>query len=204
MTGMNGNVEDLELIDSIHNGRTDLFQRLVEKYQKRIYNFGLKICPNPQDAEDMVQESFINVFRYLKDFRRESSFKNWLYLIASSVCHKMKRKSKFAPERELSLEEFIPDDHDSVKKEIPDWAVEPSERLLNRELSNKIQSAIAELPTDYRLVLVLRDMEGFSTEETAGILHITPANVKVRLHRARLFVRNVLKEYYELEPRKHP
>lgn len=197
-------MEDLELIDSIHNGRTDLFQRLVEKYQKRIYNFGLKICPNPQDAEDMVQESFINVFRYLKDFRRESSFKNWLYLIASSVCHKMKRKSKFAPERELSLEEFIPDDHDSVKKEIPDWAVEPSERLLNRELSNKIQSAIAELPTDYRLVLVLRDMEGFSTEETAGILHITPANVKVRLHRARLFVRNVLKEYYELEPRKHP
>lgn len=202
MTGLNGDSEDLELIDSIHRGRTDLFQRLVEKYQKRIYNFGLKICPNPQDAEDMVQESFINVFRYLKDFRRESSFKNWLYLIASSVCHKMKRKSKFAPERELSLEEFIPDDHDSVKKEIPDWAVEPSESLLNRELSDKIQSAIAELPTDHRLVLVLRDMEGFSTEETAGILHITPANVKVRLHRARLFVRDVLKEYYEHEPRK--
>lgn len=201
MTGLNGEAEDLELIDSIHRGRTDLFQRLVEKYQKRIYNFGLKICPNPQDAEDMVQESFINVFRYLKDFRRESSFKNWLYLIASSVCHKMKRKSKFAPERELSLEEFIPDDHDSVKKEIPDWAMEPSESLLNRELSDKIQSAIAELPTDHRLVLVLRDMEGFSTEETAGILHITPANVKVRLHRARLFVRDVLKEYYEHEPR---
>lgn len=202
MTGLNGDAEDLELIDYIHRGRTDLFQRLVEKYQKRIYNFGLKICPNPQDAEDMVQESFINVFRYLKDFRRESSFKNWLYLIASSVCHKMKRKSKFAPERELSLEEFIPDDHDSVKKEIPDWAMEPSESLLNRELSDKIQSAIAELPTDHRLVLVLRDMEGFSTEETAGILHITPANVKVRLHRARLFVRDVLKEYYEHEPRK--
>lgn len=204
MTGLNGDAEDLELIDSIHSGRTDLFQRLVEKYQTRIYNFGLKICPNPQDAEDMAQESFINVFRYLKDFRRASSFKNWLYLIASSVCQKMKRKSKFAPERELSLEEFIPDDHDSVKKEIPDWAVEPSESLLNRELSDKIQSAIAELPTDHRLVLVLRDMEGFSTEETAGILHITPANVKVRLHRARLFVRDVLKEYYELEPRKHP
>lgn len=202
MTGLNGEAEDLELIESIHSGRTDLFQRLVEKYQKRIYNFGLKICPNPQDAEDLVQESFINVFRYLKDFRRESSFKNWLYLIASSVCHKMKRKSKFAPERELSLEEFIPDDHDSVKKEIPDWAVEPSERLLNRELSDKIQSAIAGLPTDHRLVLVLRDMEGFSTEEAAGILHISTANVKVRLHRARLFVRDVLKEYYEHEPRK--
>lgn len=202
MTRIHGDFEDLELVDLIHKGKTDLFQQLLEKYQKRIYNFGLKICPNPQDAEDMVQESFINVFRYLKDFRRESSFKNWLYLIASSVCHKMKRKSKFAPERELSLEEFIPDDHDAVKKEIPDWAVEPSERLLNQELSDKIQSAIAELPTDYRLVLVLRDMEGFSTEETAGILHITPANVKVRLHRARLFVRDVLKEYYENEPRK--
>jgi RNA polymerase sigma-70 factor (ECF subfamily) len=202
MTRIHGDYEDLELVDSIHKGRTDLFHQLLGKYQKRIYNFGLKICPNSQDAEDMVQESFINVFKYLKDFRRESSFKNWIYLIASSVCHKMKRKSKFAPERKLSLEEFIPDEHDGVKKEIPAWAMEPSERLLNQELSDKIQSAIAELPTDYRLVLVLRDMEGFSTEETAGILHITPVNVKVRLHRARLFVRDVLKEYYENEPRK--
>lgn len=204
MTRMNADEEDLELIDSIQKGKIDLFQQLLEKYQERIYNFGLKICPNPQDAEDMVQESFINVFKYLKDFRRESSFKNWLYLIASSVCHKMKRKSKFAPERELSLEEFMPADHDAVKMEIPNWVIEPSESLLNRELSDKIQSAISQLPTDYRLVLVLRDMEGFSVDETAGILHISQANVKVRLHRARLFVRDVLKEYYEHEPRKKP
>lgn len=194
--------EDLELIDSIHKGKAEILQRLVEKYQKRIYNFGLKICPNPQDAEDLVQESFINVFKYLKDFRRESSFKNWLFRIASSVCNKMKRKSKFAPERELSLEEFMPSDHGMEKTETPQWAVEPVENLLNLELSDKIQAAIAQVPTDYRLVIVLRDMEGFSTEETARILHITTTNVKVRLHRARLFVRDALKEYYEHEPRK--
>lgn len=202
MTHIKTNDDDLELIDLIHTGKTEIFQRLMEKYQKRIYNFGLKICPNPQDAEDMVQESFINVFKYLKDFRRESSFKNWLYLIASSVCNKMKRKSKFAPERELSLEEFMSSDHGMKKTETPEWAIEPGENFLNHELSDKIQVAIAQLPTDYRLVLVLRDMEGFSTEETAGILHITTINVKVRLHRARLFVRDALKEYYEREPRK--
>lgn len=202
MTPIKTNDEDLELIDSIHKGKVEIFQRLVEKYQKRIFNFGLKICANPQDAEDMVQESFINVFKYLKDFRRESSFKNWLYLIASSVCNKMKRKSKFAPERELSLESFMPSDHGMEMTETPKWAVEPVENLLNHELSEKIQIAITQLPTDYRLVLVLRDMEGFSTEETASILHITTTNVKVRLHRARLFVRDALKEYYEHKPRK--
>ncbi len=200
MTRQNLDDEDRQLIDSIRLGERGLFQRIVEKYQTRIYNFGLKICPTAQDAEDMVQDSFINAFKYMKDFRFEMTFKNWLYVIASSVCHKMKRKSRFAPERELSLEEFMPSEKDRVKTEPPEWAMEPVDKLLSRELSEKIREAIAGLPTDYRLVLVLRDIEGFSTEETANILHITTANVKVRLHRARLFVRGTLKEYYENDP----
>lgn len=189
--------EDLRLIDGIRHGKPGLFHRIMEKYQEKIYNFGLKICPTAQDAEDLVQESFFNVFRYLKDFRQEMSFKNWLYLIASSVCHKMKRKSKFAPERELSLEEFMPSHSGHDMESIPEWADEPVEKLLNLELAEKIQTAVSNLPTDYRLVLVLRDVEGFSTQETAGILGISSPTVKVRLHRARLFLREALKEYYD-------
>ena len=189
--------EDQRLIDGIRHGKPGLFHRIMEKYQEKIYNFGLKICPTPQDAEDLVQESFLNVFRYLKDFRQEMSFKNWLYLIASSVCHKMKRKSKFAPERELSLEEFMPSHSGHDMESIPEWADEPVEKLLNLELAEKIQAAVSNLPTDYRLVLVLRDVEGFSTQETAGILGISSPTVKVRLHRARLFLREALKEYYD-------
>ncbi len=189
--------EDLRLIDGIRHGKPGLFHRIMEKYQVKIYNFGLKICPTAQDAEDLVQESFFNVFKYLKDFRQEMSFKNWLYLIASSVCHKMKRKSKFAPERELSLEEFMPSHSGLDMESVPEWADEPVEKLLNLELAEKIQTAVSNLPTDYRLVLVLRDVEGFSTQETAGILGISSPTVKVRLHRARLFLREALKEYYD-------
>ena len=202
MTKKSSAEEDLDLVNAIKDGKPDHFHRLVEKYHEKIYNFGLKICQNVQDAEDLAQDSFINVFRYLKDFRQESSFKNWLYLIASSLCYKMRRKSKSAPDRELSLEEFMPGEQELHMAQPPQWASEPVDRLLNQELSEKINEAVSQLPTDYRLVLVLRDMEGFSTEETAGILHISPANVKTRLHRARLFMRAALKEYYEHKP--HP
>lgn len=189
--------DDLALIHAIKGGDNALFERLVDKYMQRLYNFGLKICKNSQDAEDLVQESFINVHKYLKDFREEASFKNWLYRIAASVCWKMRRKSKFAPDRELSLEEFMPKDHAFVDKDAPAWAHEPISSLLNRELNDQIETAVSNLPKPYRLVLVLRDMEGFSTEETARILSLSESNVKVRLHRARLFVREALKEYYD-------
>ncbi|MBU1169766.1 MAG: sigma-70 family RNA polymerase sigma factor [Proteobacteria bacterium] len=192
--------EDQALIDGIKRGETGLFETLVDKYSPRLYNFGLKICKSREDAEDLVQESFINIFRYVKDFRQEASLKNWMYRIAASVCWKMKRKTGSIKEKDLSLEELMPDHHASPEQVPPAWAHEPVAQLLNQELSGQIQNAISRLPTPYRLVLVLRDMEGFSTDETADILSITPANVKVRLHRARLFVRDDLKEYYEHRP----
>ena len=88
--------EDSELVEAINSGQHTLFYDLVKRYEQRLYNFGFKICQDVQDAEDMVQETFLNVFKYLKDFRYETKFKNWLYKIASSVCIKKRRKSKFA------------------------------------------------------------------------------------------------------------
>ena len=95
---------DLELITAINAGEKKRFAELVGRYQDKLYNFGLRLCRDVQDAEDLVQDTFINVFKYLKDFRYESQFKNWLYKVAAGVCYKKRRKSKFAPERELSLE----------------------------------------------------------------------------------------------------
>jgi len=152
-----------------------------------------------KDAEDMVQDTFLNVFRYLKNFRFETRFKNWLYRVATSSCLKKKRKSKYAPDHELSLESFLPDDSQDVPTHMPDWAHLPLEQLLNEELSHTIKTAMLELPEKYRLVMVLRDIEGFNTQETAQILAVTPSNVKVRLHRARLFMRERLKSYFNHE-----
>jgi RNA polymerase sigma-70 factor (ECF subfamily) len=189
------NDKDAPLIEAINAGDTDRFYELVQRYQQPLFNFGLRICGQAADAEDMVQDTFLNVFRYLKTFRFESQFKNWLYRIAMSVCIKRRRRSKYAPERELSLEDFLPGD-EQVAAEAPAWAREPLDRLLDEELTRRIEDAILALPETYRPVLVLRDLEGFSTEETAQILNLTPGNVKVRLHRARLFIREQLKEYF--------
>jgi RNA polymerase sigma-70 factor (ECF subfamily) len=188
--------QDYELIKAIQAGRKDLFAELVQRYERALYHFGLKMCREPQDAEDVVQETFLNAYRYLNDFRYETKFKNWLYRIATSNCIKKRRKSKFAPERELSLDEFLPQDEALVEQQVPAWATLPLDQLLNEELGQTLKRAVLEVPEKYRVVLVLRDIEGFSTEESAQILNLTPANVKVRLHRARLFLREKLKTYF--------
>ncbi|WP_300667824.1 RNA polymerase sigma factor [Desulfoluna sp.] len=187
---------DTELVTAIQNGATDRFEELVTRYEGKLYNFGLRVCKDASDSEDLVQETFINIFRYLKDFRQETKFKNWMYRIATGVCHRMRRRSKYAPERELSLDEFLPQDLADIDTELPAWAAMPIHQVLNRELGDHLKASVKELPPQYRLVLVLRDMEGFSTDEASEILGITPTNVKVRLHRARLFLREELKGYF--------
>jgi len=191
--------KDFELIQAINSGQFDRFPDLVKRYEHKLYNFGLRMCRDAADAEDTVQETFLNVFKYLKDFRYETKFKNWLYRLAASTCIKKRRKSKFAPERELSLDEFLPQDQAEIPDQVPRWALMPLDKLLNDELLDKINAAIFSLPEKYRLVIVLRDIEGFSTAETAQILNLSDANVKVRLHRARLFLRDKLKGYFENE-----
>jgi RNA polymerase sigma-70 factor, ECF subfamily len=188
---------DNDLVQAIQAGDISLFTTLVQRYERSLYNFGLRMCGAAGDAEDLVQDTFFNVFKYLKGFRRETQFKNWLYRIAASVCIKKKRRSKFAPQRELSLEEFLPGDESGVDRPVPSWAALPLDQVLNEELRRRLDQAVLDLPEKYRAVLVLRDMEGFSTEEAARILNLTSANVKVRLHRARLFLREQLGSYYE-------
>lgn len=191
--------EDFELIQAINSGQFDRFPDLVKRYEQKLYNFSLRMCRDAADAEDAVQETFLNVFRYLNNFRYETKFKNWLYRVAASTCIKKRRKSKFAPERELSLDEFFPQNEAEVPDQVPKWALRPLDKLLNDELLDQINEAIFTLPEKYRLVIVLRDIEGFSTAETAQILNLSDANVKVRLHRARLFLRDKLKGYFENE-----
>ncbi len=123
--------EDFDLIQSINSGQVAKFHDLVRRYEQKLYNFSLRMCRDHSDAEDMVQETFINVFRYLKDFRYETKFKNWLYKVAASTCIKKRRKSKFAPDRELSLDEFRPNEEAGQPDVVPEWALLPLDKLLN-------------------------------------------------------------------------
>ncbi|MEE4113727.1 MAG: RNA polymerase sigma factor [Desulfobacteraceae bacterium] len=191
--------KDEALVRAINRGRQDLFYELVNRYEKSLYNFGLRMCDNPSDAEDMVQDTFLNVLKYLKGFRYETKFRNWLYRVATSACLKKKRRSKYAPDRELSLDEFLPADESAVSMDLPRWASQPLDHVLDGELAGVIRQSLLNLPEKYRLVVVLRDVEGFTTQETAEILDLTATNIKVRLHRARLFLRDALKSYYETD-----
>ncbi|MGE4519698.1 MAG: RNA polymerase sigma factor [Desulfobacteraceae bacterium] len=188
--------EDSDLILEIKNGRTDLYETLLSRYETRIYNFGLRMCKDVSDAEDLVQETFINIFRYLENFRMESKFKNWAYKIAASVCMKIKKRNN-VPEKELSMDDILPADREKeVSSKIPSWVNQPAEALMNKEMYLEIKKEIDNLPPNYRIILVLRDMEGFSTKEVSDILDLSESNVKVRLHRARSFVREGLKRYF--------
>ncbi len=188
---------DHHLIAQFKAGSMDAIEKIVERYENGIFTLGLKMCGDPQDAEDITQETFLNAFRYLKGFREETKLKNWLFRIASTACFKKRRKKKCEPDQEVSLESFIGKGGSDGRYEIPDWSEDPSDSVLRAELKKIIDTAIFSLPPKYQMVFNLRDIQGFNTEETSDILKISRQSVKTRLHRARLFMRNKISSHYK-------
>jgi RNA polymerase sigma-70 factor (ECF subfamily) len=188
-------------IEAARSGDHDAFARLMDGYGDRLLAFARRMCGQREDAEDVFQESFLTVFRRLGEFRGEGSFRNWLYKIASSHCLKKRRLRSGEPRHHLVVEELTPE---ALRPIIhgPGLAARPEiplEAVLRNELSTRMNEAIDRLPPEYRLVLLLRDVELFSTTETAGLTGLSEAAVKSRLHRARLAVREALQPYLEEE-----
>ena len=187
---------DENLVEDFKSGSVDAMEKIVARYENPIFTFGLKMCGQPHDAEDIMQETFLSAFRYLDGFRGETKLKNWLFKIAARACLKKRRKKKCEPDRELSLDSFMGGDGSPEGYDIPDWSEDPVDNVLRAELKQVIDKAIQSLPHKYRIVFNLRDIEGFNTDETAEILGITPQSVKTRLHRARLFLREKISKTY--------
>ena len=196
MTSIASNPTDHDLIAEFKSGSMEAMEKIVGRYEDRIFTFGLKMCGHLQDAEDIAQETFLNAFRYLKDFREETKLKNWLFMIATRACISKRRKKKCEPDYEISLDSFIHEDGSDGNYEIPDWSDDPSDNVMRTELKKIIDAAIQTLPHKYRLVFNLREIEGFNTKETAEILEISTQSVKTRLHRARLFMREEISKQY--------
>jgi RNA polymerase sigma-70 factor (ECF subfamily) len=168
------------------------FDKLYRDHVDLIYRYAYRLCGEAESAKDLVQETFLNAYRGLKDFRGEAQISTWLYTIASRACMRMRRKRKGEPERELSLEEFVPTSEGEFRLQIPIDGLTPEEALQNKELREALDEAINKLPKKYRMTLVLRDMEGLSAKEVGAIMGLNERAVKSRLHRARLFVRREL------------
>lgn len=170
------------------------FARLVDAYYQVIYRLALKILGNPQDAEDILQETFTKAFRYLPDFNGRSRISTWLYRIATNEALMLIRRRK--PDT-LSIDgPKDSDEQDQEPLQIVDWCCMPEQEMLSSEARQYLDQAIESLPTSLRVVFVLRDIEGLSTLETGEVLNLSETAVKTRLSRARLRLREELTRYY--------
>lgn len=177
---------------SLQSRAAKAFDSLYRDHVDLVYRFAHRLCGEPEAAKDLVQETFLNAYRGFDKFRGDAQVSTWLYTIASRVCLRMRRRRKGAPERELSLEEFIPTSEGEFRLQIPIDGLSPEEALENKQLRDALDTAIDQLPKKYKMVLVLRDMEGLSAKEVGTIMGLNERAVKSRLHRARLFVRRQL------------
>ena len=177
------------MIASILAGNTHEFHSLIQPYERSVYSMALSMLQNEADAEDAAQEAFLKAFRNLDKFRGEAKFSTWLISITLNEARSRLRHKKTA--KTDSLDELTEDGHVSPAL-LRDWREIPSEALERQEVRLLLQDAITGLPTIYREVFVLRDMECLSVNQSAEALGISVAAAKVRLHRARLMLQKRL------------
>ena len=194
---MDRTMENEVSLELLISGDRAEFARLVDMYSSSIYRLGLKMLGNSQDAEDVLQNTFLNALTHLSSFEGRSSIATWLYRIASNEALMLIRKRR----PEVSLETKEPavepaSQEDLRPTQFADWSALPEDELLSTEGKNLLDQAIASLPESLRIVFVLRDIEGLSIKETSEALELTETNVKTRLLRARMFLRERLSAYY--------
>ena len=177
---------DAELVAAARAGSPEAIEALLEKYQQRIFSFGLRMCGDAEDAKEVLQDTLLAAARNVGDFRGGSSLSTWLYTIARSFCIKRRRRAKHAPVEELSLDE--------VGTGLPAAGPAPDEIASQHEVKRALAGVIESLDPESREVLVLRDVEGLTAPEVAAITETSVDAVKSRLHRARASVRALLEE----------
>ncbi len=184
---------DYQLITLAKKGDERAFTKLVRRYEQTVYGFAYKVCRDPHKAQQSLQDTFINVYRKLNQFNGRSKFSTWLYSIVANNCLMNRRKRKLDDILE-SLDEPPDGEDENVQKQLQSWDDTPAEKLMNKELREHLDGAIQKLPEEYRVVFVLRDLEGKTAEETAKILQLSVPAVKSRLRRSRVFLRSELHE----------
>jgi len=191
-----------QAIQLLRSEQPDSMEKALALLQDSVFSFSMRVCQQRQDAEDTMQEVLVKSLPYLRKFDSPKALVVWLYKVAKNRCLMSRRKSRFAPKHSLSLEELMPD-----RRELERFAstgpINPESLTLRSEQANRLRDAIQKLPPDYRIILVLRDMEGLTDEAVAEITGLRRGTVRVRLHRARLFVRKTFSGSERQRPTKH-
>lgn len=185
-------MNESELILKAKKGDKNSLAQLVKAYEQTIYNFAFKICRDKNKAEHIMQETFYSMVKSLHQFDGKSKLSTWLYRIVSNHCLMLARKMKSRPFVSLEDDDGLFEDRHAV-----DWSTLPYKSTENEELKEILDFAINKLSPEYRMIFLLRDVEGLSTEETAQVTDLSVPAVKSRLHRARAFLRKELNEAFQ-------
>ena len=180
------------LVAAAQRGEAAAFEALVNRYESKILRLTKNITGNQEDAEDAMQEAFLKAYAHLDGFQGDSRFYTWLVRIAANEALMRLRKRR----PQLSLDEPIESDSDLLPRELEDWRPSPEREYAQAEMQKILAEVIEKLEPEYRVVLVLRDLEELSTQETADALGISATAVKSRLLRARLKLREKLNRYF--------
>ena len=185
---------DEQLVQQAQANDTRAFDELVHRYQDRVYRLAFRILRHEEDAAEALQDAFLSAFRGIKNFKAESTFSTWLYRVATNAALMRYRRRR---EPHLSLEQSQSPNPDAEPLEVPDWSAQPLDELLDQETREVMEAGMERLPEDLRTVFVLRDIEGLTNAEVAGVLDVSVAAVKSRLHRARSGLREELDRYFK-------
>lgn len=182
-----------QAMDLLRSEQPGSVERALELLQNTVFSFSMRVCGHREDAEDTAQDVLLKSIPYLEKFDSAKALGVWLYTVARNRCWMSRRRSKFAPQQHLSLEELMPDGAElDYLSALAAEAPSPELKAIQTQDIERLKQAILQVPPQYRLVLVLHDIEELSTDEIAQVLGIKEGNVRVRLHRARLFVRKEL------------
>ncbi len=195
MKGQSNLDADYEVILRCQKGNVEAFEEIVRKYQKKMFNISYRMIGDYNEAAEVVQDAFVSAYKGMKGFKRKSKFSTWLYTIVINLSkNRLKQIKTQSYHEQFSIDDPVDTDDGQVKIEPASSDLSVLEKLEKREIEQKVQGCINSLESEFREVIVLRDMQGFSYEEIGAMLKIAEGTVKSRLHRAREAVKNCLKK----------
>lgn len=190
---MSSNKTDIELVKEFRAGSQASFEELIQRYSAKAFSLASRLTRNPQDAEEVLQDVFVTVYRKIDGFQGKSSFSSWLYRITvNSALMKLRRKRR---DQTVPMEDLLPQVQNTINFRAAEHG-EGDAMTWRHQLTDALEDAIARLPDDYRPVFVLRDIDGLTSREVSRILKLSVPAVKSRLHRSRLMLRRRLKGMY--------
>jgi RNA polymerase sigma-70 factor (ECF subfamily) len=191
--------DEKRLLQGLRTGMHEAYSEFIDSYAARIYRLCYGFVQDPMEAQDLTQEVFLRILKHVGEFKGESSITTWVYRITVNVCLDRLRQQKRRMDI-LQLDRYMPtfDESERLRDPVWDWStLAPLDNLLKKEAKEVIAKAISGLPPDFRVVLVLKDVEGISLKEISEALELSLPAVKSRLHRARLALRGVLSSYFK-------